>query len=425
MASVLIKNAMICAMNSKLFQGDILILDGRITEIARNIEMAADKVIDAAGKVVMPGFVNAHTHVGMSLFRGYADDMELSNWLKKAIWPIEDKMTPEDMYVASMLSFIEMIKSGTTTFNDLYFFEEETAKAAEQIGIRGMLARCVINDGMEANKRVKEAEDLYNEWNNKANGRIKVCVGLHAPNTCGPDAIKKSVELAQRLNVPIHMHFLETKEEIAQVKEKYNSLVIDYLKQNNLFKVKTILAHGVWADEYDLAELQFHDAHIVCNPVSNCKLGSGIPDVKFLIEGGINCSLGTDGAGSANTLDMFEEIRTMAYSQKLLYKNASAITAKKVLEMATIKGAKALGLQSEIGTVEVGKKADLIIVDINKPHLTPLHNMYSALAYSANGTDVDTVIIDGNVVMENRKILTINEEEFIQKARETTKRLFS
>ncbi len=372
----------------------------------------------------MPGLINGHTHVGMSLFRGYNDELELMEWLKDSIWPIEDKMTKEDIYVASMLSFVEMIKSGTTTFNDMYFFEEETARAAEEIGIRGMVSRCIMGEGEGAHYRLVEAEDLINKWNGKANDRIKVCVGLHAPYTCVPDTLRKGVALAQKYNVPIHIHFLETKDEIKQIREKYDTTVVDYLKENNVFEVKTILAHGVWTDEYDLTELIKHDTSIINNPISNCKLGSGIADIKFLLEGGINCGLGTDGQGSTNTLDMYEEIKNSAYSQKVLYKKATAITAKKVLEMATIKGAKALGLQEEIGTIEEGKKADLIIVDINRPGLVPVHNLYSTIAYSVNGSDVETVIIDGKIIMENRQIIVLDEKAVMEKAKDCTAKLF-
>ena len=373
----------------------------------------------------MPGFINCHTHAGMSLFRGCADDMEVDEWKTKFIKPAELKMTKEDMYTASMLSFIEMIKSGTTTLNDMYFDEEETAKAAEKIGIRAMLSRQIGDSGNGADSKIKEAGELYNNWNDKANGRIKVCVGLDSPDELSQDTIKKTVELAKQLNCPIHMQYLETKDEIRKIREKYNMSVIDYIKQTGVFDVKTILAHGVWADEYDLMELQFHDTSVVNTPISNCKLGSGIGDMKFLLEGGVNIALGTDDIACSNTLDMFESMKSCAYSQKVLYKQASAISARKVLELATIKGAKALGLQKDVGTIEIGKKADLIIIDLNKPHLAPLHNVYSALVYSANGSDVDTVIIDGNVVMENRKILTVDEGEIVEKARLSARRIFA
>lgn len=423
MSSILIKNATIATMSDKILQGDIYVEDNKIAEIARTIDKEADKTIDASGKVVMPGLVNSHTHVGMSLFRGYQDDYELMDWLNKSIWPIEEKMTEEDVYIASMLSMIEMIKSGTTTINDMYFHENGVAKAADEIGMRAVIARTL--DDKEVDKKISEAEELHKNWNDKADGRIKVITALHAPYSCGPDTIKKGVELAKKLGTPLHMHYLETKDEIKQVREKYNSSVVDYLKDNNLFDVKTILAHGVWADEYDLMELQFHDASVIHLPISNCKLGSGIADMKFLIEGGINVALGSDGAGSTGTLSMFDEIKNSAYSEKVLYKMASAMSAKRVLEMATIKGAKAIGLQKDVGAIDIGKKADLIIIDLNKPHLTPLHNVYSTLAYSVRGTDVETVIIDGKVVMEDRKLLTVDEDEVMYKARMCTKKLFN
>ena len=377
------------------------------------------------GKVVLPGFINCHTHAGMALFRGCADDLEIEEWKNKYIKPAELKMTSEDMYIASMLSCIEMIKSGTTTFNDMYFMEEETAKAVEKIGIRAVLSRQIGDFGEGADSKINEAETLYANWNDKADGRIKVCVGLDSPDACSQETIKKAVELAKNINVPVHMQFLETKDEIKTIREKYNLSVIDYLKQTGIFEAKTILAHGVWADEYDLMELQFHDTSVINTPISNCKLGSGIGDMKFLLEGGVNIALGTDDIASSNTLDMFESIKTCAYSQKVLYKQASAISAKKVLEIATIKGAKALGLQKDLGTIEIGKKADLIIVDLNRTHLAPLHNVYSALAYSANGNDVETVIIDGKVIMENRKMLTVDEGEIVEKARMAARRIFA
>jgi len=208
------------------------------------------------------------------------------------------------------------------------------------------------------------------------------------------------------------------------VKEKYNKTVTEYLKTNNLFNVDVVLAHGVWADEMDLGELQFHDVSIITNPVSNCMLGSGMADIKFLVDGGINVALGTDGQESCNNLDMFQQIRQCAFSQKLLYKDATAIDAKKVLEMATIKGAKALKMAGSIGTIEKGKKADIIIVDINKPHLVPLKDPYSALAYSVTGEDVETTIVDGKILMEDRKILFADETKVIESIKEIAERLF-
>lgn len=423
MSSILIKNAYIVSMVSPISKADVLVENGIIKEIGI-IDRDAEKVIDATGKVLMPGLVNAHTHVAMSVFRGYSDELELMEWLSKKMWPIEDKMTKEDVYYASLLSMIEMIKSGTTTFNDQYFYEEETAKAATSIGMRGMLARFIIGDGEGADEKIKEAEELYNTWHNASNEKIKVCVGLHAPYTCGPETIKKSVELATKLNAPIHIHYLETEDEIRQVKEKYHKTVTEYLKELGVFDVKTILAHGVWATEKDMKELKKHDVAIIHNPISNQKLGSGIANVKLMLENKITVGLGTDGQGSTNTLDMFEEIKSAAYLQKVSNKSATAISGYDVLKMATIEGAKALGLENEIGSIEVGKKADLIIIDLDKPHLVPVHDIYSTLAYSVNGADVETVIIDGNIVMENREMLNVDENKVKTAVNQVVNNLF-
>lgn len=420
---ILIKNGYVVSMATDIKKADILIEDDRIKRIGY-IDCEADKVIDATNKIVMPGLINAHTHVGMSLFRGYADEDELMNWLKNKIWPIEDKMTQSDVYYASMLSGIEMIKSGTTTFNDQYFYEEETAKAAELIGLRAILSQCIIGEGEDAMQRAKIAEDLYNNWHNKAEGRIKICVGLHAPYTCPPDALRRGIELADSFGSPIHIHYLETKDEVNQIRDMYNMTSTEYLRKAGIFNYHVMLAHGVHIDNESLETLKEISGGIIHNPISNQKLGSGIADIKKLRDNGINVALGTDGQGSTNTLDMFEEIKSAAYLQKVMYNSATAISAEDVLKMATIEGAKVLGIDSEVGSLEENKKADVIIIDINKPHLCPLHNIYSLLAYSVNGADVETSIIDGKIVMENRKILNVDESEIMDNCRRITDELF-
>ncbi len=421
---ILIKNGYVVSMASDIIKTDLLIEDGRIAFIG-NTDVAADKVIDATNKVVMPGLINAHSHVSMALFRGYSDELPLSDWLRKKIWPIEDKMKAEDVYYASMLSGIEMIKSGTTTFNDLYFFEEETAKMAEKLGMRAILSRCAIGDGEESARRFEEAEELYNNWHNKCEGRIRVCVGLHAPNTCRPDTIKKGVQLADKLGTPIHIHYLETKDEISFVSDTYLSTVTDYLKKLGLFNYHVMLAHGVYINDADIEVLKDISGGIIYNPISNMKHGNGFTNISKLMKNGINVALGTDGQGSTNTLDMFEEIKLAAYLQKGMNYNATAISAEDVLRLATIDGAKVLGIDSEVGSLEVGKKADIIIIDLNKPHLCPIHNIYSTLAYSVNGADVETTIIDGKVVMENRCVQNVNEQEIMGECERVKRRLFN
>lgn len=421
---ILIKNGYVVSMVSDVVKTDLLIEDGKIAFIG-NTDVEADKVIDATDKIVMPGLINAHTHVPMSIFRGYSDELTLNDWLRKKIWPIEDKMTADDAYWASMLSGIEMIKSGTTTFNDMYFFEDEIAKMAEQLGMRAILSRCIIGEGEDMIKKAEEAETLYNNYHNKCEGRIKVCVGLHAPNTCPPETIRKGIELADKLGTPIHIHYLETKDEINYINNTYLSSVTEYLKKLGLFNYHVMLAHGVHISDADIDVLKEISGGVVHNPVSNMKLGSGFANTAKLLKNGINVALGTDGQGSTNTLDMFLEIKLAAYMQKGMYNSATAITAEDVLKMATIKGAEVLGIDSEVGSLEVGKRADIIIINTNKPHLCPIHNIYSTLAYSVSGDDVETSIIDGNIVMENRVIQNVDEAEILTECNRVTRRLFN
>lgn len=421
---ILIKNGYVVSMVSDVVKTDLLIEDGKIAFIG-NTDVEADKVIDATDKIVMPGLINAHTHVPMSIFRGYSDELTLNDWLRKKMWPIEDKMTADDAYWASMLSGIEMIKSGTTTFNDMYFFEDEIAKMAEQLGMRAILSRCIIGEGEDMIKKAEEAETLYNNYHNKCEGRIKVCVGLHAPNTCPPETIRKGIELADKLGTPIHIHYLETKDEINYINNTYLSSVTEYLKKLGLFNYHVMLAHGVHISDADIDVLKEISGGVVHNPVSNMKLGSGFANTAKLLKNGINVALGTDGQGSTNTLDMFLEIKLAAYMQKGMYNSATAITAEDVLKMATIKGAEVLGIDSEVGSLEVGKRADIIIINTNKPHLCPIHNIYSTLAYSVSGDDVETSIVDGNIVMENRVIQNVDEAEILTECNRVTRRLFN
>jgi len=420
----LIKNGYVVSMVSDVRKTDIVVEGDRIARIGTvNDTETFDKVIDAENMVVMPGLINAHTHVAASVFRGYKDELDLMNWLQE-MWKVEDRMKPEDIYYASMLSGMEMIKSGTTTFNDQYFMEEQTAKMAEQLGLRAILSRAVIGEGDDCSIRLQEEESLYQSWHNKCNGRIKICVGIHAPYTCPPETIKRSLELAERLGTPVHIHYLETKDEVERVFNTYHKTVTEYLKDLELFNYHVILAHGVQVNDKDIEVLKNISGGIVHNPVSNMKLGSGFAPIKKIRDAGINVALGTDGQGSSNTLDMFEEIKLASYLQKGMYASSSTICAKDVLEMATIEGARVLGIDSEVGSIEVGKKADMILIDIHKPHLKPCHDIYSLLAYSVNGADVDTSIIDGKVVMENRKIDNVDEDEVLEKIEMVKHRLF-
>lgn len=421
MSTILIKNATIVTMNDKILNGDIFIEDNRIKDINRQIDVEADKVIDAHNRIVMPGFVNTYSKAGTGLFRGLVENKLPDGSTKLDVSYIESTLSKDESYISSMSSLIEMIKSGTTCINDVYINEDETAKAMEQIGIRGFVSNSISCDSEKIQKQIGEAEILYKYCNNKADGRIKVLLGVDDILHTSPENLRQIVEIAKKLNIPINANYLENKSDKAFIKEQYNQSTADYLRRNNVFDVKLILINAVWADELDLTEFQFHDVSIASNPISNCLTGSGISDMKFFIEGGINVSLGTDRIENCGTLDMFSELRNCAYTQKALYKTSNAIQAKKILEMGTIKGAKTLGIAKEVGTIEIGKKADLIIVDVDKIDLSSSEDIYSNLVYLISGKDVLTTIIDGKIIMEDRKLLTVNEEVINSKVKEIIK----
>lgn len=372
----------------------------------------------------MPGLINCHNHAAMALLRGYCDDLRLMEWLSEKIWPAEGRMSGEDVYWGTMLATAEMIKSGTTTFADMYFFMDEVAAAVKDSGIRVSLCRALIFVDDNADKRIQDTYRLFENWQGKAEGRITTMIGPHAPYTCPPDKLKLTMELAKELNSAIHIHLAETTEEVNQIFNQYGKSPTQYLADLGLFdNFHVLLAHAVHLSIDDIKLIRNFRGGISHNPVSNQKLGCGIAPVFDFIKEGITVALGTDGPASALTLDMFEEIKAAAWLQKNSHFDPTAINAYQVLKMATIEGAKALGLENEIGTIEVGKKADLIIVDIQKPHLFPHNDICALLAYSANGGDVDTTIVNGKVVMENRRLKSINEEEILNKAQESARRI--
>ena len=406
-------------------KADILINDNIIEKIEEKIEIDSSdiEVIDAKNMLVMPGLVNTHTHSAMSIFKGYKDDRMLMDWLQNAIFPIEDKLTPEDIYWNAYLSCIEMIKSGTTTCNDMYFEMDKMIDAMNETGMRGIVSWC-ISDGTFRDKPEKSRE-FAKKYNNVPNSKIKVYVSAHAPYTCNPDTIKFCVDLAKELNTGLHIHLSETLDECKIIKDTYGKTSTEYLADLDVFDVPVILAHGVYVTDSDIEIMKKKNIKggISHNPISNCKLSSGICDVVNLRKKGINVGIGTDGSGSTTTLDMFEELKVTAYLQKVKTLLPTSITAYEILKMATIEGAKVLGLENEIGTIEVGKKADLIFINTDKVHLQPENDICSNIVYSANGADVETVIIDGKVIMKDRKLIDIDENEVVSKVNEIAKRL--
>lgn len=413
--SILIKNIDLVPMDGKnevIKNTNIYIEKDKIVhigEIKEDIEV--EREIDGKNKVAMPGLINSHTHIGMSLLRNYADDVPLHEWLTKKIWPVEANLRGEDVYWGSLLSMVEMIESGTTAFCDMYFFMDEVAKALEESGMRGVLTRGLIEEQGESQNKLDETRKLFNDWNGKADGRIKVMVAPHAPYTCSPEFLRKTMELAKDLNTGIHIHLSETKKEVEDSFKEHGKSPIKHVYDLGLLDFHTVAAHCVHVDNDDIKLIKEKGIFPVNNPSSNFKLASGFAPVDKMLKEEISVALGTDGSSSNNNLNMFEEIHLAAIVNKAVNNDAISVPGINALEMATINGAKALDWEKEIGSIEVGKKADIILIDTDKTHLYPRHNIISALAYSTQGSDVDTVIVDGNILMEKREIKTLDVEK--------------
>ncbi|AFV23212.1 N-ethylammeline chlorohydrolase [Methanolobus psychrophilus R15] len=426
MADIIIKNAYVLTMDPDMRDiesGVVVIGDGMIKEVGRSTESTAEKVIDAGGCVVMPGLVNTHCHAGMTLFRGYADDMPLKEWLENRIWPAEAKLADDDIYNGSLLACLEMIKSGTTAFADMYIHMDRVAQAVEDSGMRAALSYGMIDfcNKEKADAELNEGMRFVREWNGKAEGRITTMYGPHAPNTCSRDFLIRVKEQAVKDNVRIHIHVLETEAELNYMKENFGMCSIHFLKGIDFWGQDILAAHCVWLSDGDIKILAEHGVNISHNPVSNMKLASGIAPVSKLIESGANVCLGTDGCASNNNLDMFEEMKTAALLQKVSTMDPTALPARKVLEMATSNGAKALGIKS--GVLKKGYNADIIIVDLKRPHLTPIYDVASQLVYAASGKDVRTTIVAGKVLMEDSIVTCLNEQDILEKAMQTSKNL--
>jgi 5-methylthioadenosine/S-adenosylhomocysteine deaminase len=401
-----------------LDRGSVVIEGDKVVSVGREVKVRADTVIDARGKAVLPGLINGHTHLSMTLLRGVADDMELDSWLKTKIWPIEKNLRAEDCYVGALLGCLEMIKSGTTCFADQYFFMEDVARAVEKAGIRGVLSYGIIEQGDSKKRKseIRTGENLVKTCHGKANGRILTMFGPHAPYTCSPECLAQVKELAKKYKVGIHTHIAESKWEVGEIIKKYGKRPVEHLDAIGFLGPEVLAAHCVQLTEQEIRILHDRGVKPVHNPVSNMKIACGVSPVPEMLAAGIPVALGTDGAASNNALDMFTEMKFAALLNKVDKFDSTVMPAQSVLEMATVNGARALGLGENLGSLEVGKKADLILVDLRKPHLTPLSNVISHLVYSATGSDVDTVIVDGKVVMQGRRVLTLEEDKVLEEA---------
>lgn len=398
--------------------GDEIIAIGTSAEISGKYR--SENVIDAKGKIVMPGMINCHTHLSMTLFRGLADDLQLQDWLTKYIFPAEaDFMNGEAVELGAQLAMIEMIHSGTTTFNDMYFYEDNVAQVAKKIGMRGVVSESLIDFPVPNSKNSDEGIAYIRKMVGKYKNDSLITVGLavHSPYTCGPELIKKAKKVANELNLNFHMHIAETQWEVDTIYKLYKMTPVEYLDKLGVLDNRTIAAHGVWLNDHDIDIFAQRGVSVAHNPECNMKLSSGAAPITKMLSMNCNVGLGTDGVASNNNLNMFEEMHTMALLAKHSTGNPTSIPAETAIRIATINGAKLLGKQKTIGSLEVGKKADIIIINATKPNTTPLYNVYSALVYSISGNDVTDVMINGKFVMRNSAMLNINEEEVMAKVR--------
>lgn len=415
--NILIKNCNLISMDCNRdkidYNIDILLKNKKIEKIGSNLPSTNDlKIIDATGKYVLPGFINTHSHIGMSIFRESVDGYTTQDWLTEKIWPIEDKLTPDDVYKSSLLSCIEMIKTGTTTVNDQYFFQESIAKAVIESGIRCELTRTIMDAGGNGDERLKELENFIKEYNNKYEN-LYINVGIHGLYTTSEQCVEKAISLAQKYGLNIHMHYLENSKEEQDIIQNQNGKKSFEVVRSNFKNTNSVFAHCVKLKDDDFKVLSDYNIKVAHCPVSNLKLACGIADIPKMMENNIIVSLGTDGQGSGCNLDMFDTMKFTGLLQKGINENPKLLPAYEILKMATINGAKALNKENILGSIEEGKLADLIILDLDEVVLQPINDIFSDIVYNAKGTNVITTIVGGNILMENRKLVNLNEEEII------------
>ncbi len=403
---------------------DILVNDNKIVKIEKDILEQDAKVIDATGKIVMPGLINMHAHIPMSIFRELVDGCTLDKWLNEEIWPREDKLTPNDVYYSSMLSLIEACKTGTTLLNDQYFFTESSIKATHNLPLRYVVSRCLTGTNSPSNKRIDEWLEIYNNRNEDIDTNIYSVLSLHGLYTTDKEYLKLVSKLCNEYNLSLHMHFCENEKEQNDIKKMYKVKYPSEILEKYFQDINLILAHCVKLDKEDFSSLRGLRANVVYNPVSNLRLGCGIADIKNMLKNHINVCLGTDGQGSSSNLDMFEAMNFASLIQKGYYENPTILDASTIIQMATINGAKALKLDKKIGSIEVGKLADIIIVDTSKITLKPMNDILSNIVHNIKGSDVTHTIVNGQILMEDKKItVNLNQNDIIEKCNEIAKRI--
>lgn len=384
----------------------------------------AGTVLDGAGKLLIPGLVNGHTHVYMTVFRNYADDMNFTDWLFNNILPLEDKLVPEDAYWGTMLGYMEMLRTGTTCSLDMYIFPDEAARARQECGIRAVMSRGLTGSSEDAEggeRRLKEAVGEIERW--KGSDGLSFMLAPHAPYTCDPGYLREVVATAERLGVGLNIHVSESRDEIKQIKEKYGCSPVELLDGIGVLKSNTVAAHCVYLSDSDIEIMAERGVSIATNPVSNLKLGNGFAPLQKILASGINVCLGTDGAASNNALNMFRDLGYLTLLHKGTTEDAGFLSAYEALKIATANGAGALGLGGVTGEIKKGMKADLVLMDMEKPWLKPENDLISALAYSCNGSEVDTVIVNGKILYRNGEYTTIDSERVFYQVEKICRRL--
>ena len=384
------------------------------------------RTIDAHNRIIMPGLINSHAHAAMSLFRGIADDLSLDDWLHKFIFPAEARnVTPDFVAWGTRLGILEMLRGGITEYADMYYFEDDVARVTKEAGMRGVLGETIIDFPAPDNKTLEAAftytQKFLDHWKNDP--LIVAAVAPHSIYTCSEKTLQDSAALARKNSAPILIHIAEAPFELEQSRAKHGLTPVAYLGKIGVLGPDVLGAHCVWVNAADIATLAHYGVGCSNNPSSNMKTAAGVMPVIEMREAGVAVGLATDGAASNNNQDLFEEMDLATKLQKISRMDPRALPAEQVVEMATIDGARALHLEKQIGSLEAGKKADLIIVDINAPHATPMYNVYSEIVFALKATDVRTVIIAGRPIMEERKMLTLNEEEILQRAKEYQKKV--
>ncbi|UCE57343.1 MAG: amidohydrolase [Candidatus Bathyarchaeota archaeon] len=432
---VLIKDGIIVTMDPKrriLKDGYVAIEKGRIVALGRSRKNKAacksvEEVIDASGKAVLPGLISGHTHAALTLLRGLTDGMRLDELTRKWLWPFENALRPEDSYVAVQLACLEMIKAGVTCFADMHFNMEAVAKAVQDSGLRASLSVAMMDQGhvpLASKEAVRQNEILVKKWHQRAGGRITCMFGPCTVRLASAELFLKARRFASRHKVGIHLHLSEVEEDVKFTQDRFNKRPVKYLNDIGVLGPDVLAAHCIWLNDEEMRILKRAKVNVVHNPTSNVKSSAGIAKVAEMIKLGINMGLGVDAAFCNNTLDMFWEMRVASLIQDIGQTQPGHLSPEKALEMATLGNAKALGIENEVGSIEVGKKADLILVNLKQPHLTPLVerpklNLLSHLVYAISGRDVTTTIVDGQVVMRHRNVLTIDEAKVLKKAEET------